>query len=133
LSEVATTLQLLELDKTVTMEDLVSSAAIVPEKFSTGQNQMLNFARAVIGKPSVLLLDESTSDIDPRNERIIYDYLRSHAQQMSVVSIIHKTEHIREYDKVYVMKQGTLQLAWDSRAQGPIGSESLSNVLKKLS
>lgn len=94
---------------------------------------MLNFARAVIGNPSVLLLDESTSDIDPHNERIIYDYLRCHAQNMSVVSIIHKTDHVQEYDKVYVMKQGTLQLAWDSKAQGPIASESLSSVLKELS
>lgn len=74
---------------------------------------MLNFARAVISRPSVLLLDESTSDIDPRNEGLIYEYLRNHSQNMSVVSIIHKIDHVKDYDKIYMMKQGTLQLIWD--------------------
>ena len=93
---------------------------------------MINFARAVISQPAILLLDESTSDIDPRNERIIYDYLRVHSKGMSVVSIIHKTDHIKEYDQVYVMRQGTLQLVWNAQIQGPICSENLSCVLKEL-
>ena len=132
LNDVFRILQQLELEQTVSIADLSSDQAIAPEKYSSGQNQMLNFARAVIANPSVLLLDESTSDIDPRNERLIYDYLRSHAKDMSVVSVIHKTDHIREYDKVFVMKQGTLELAWDAHVQGPIDSESLSSVLKEL-
>ncbi len=77
---------------------------------SVGQKQRLALARALIGDPLVVILDEITSAIDPENEKIIIQALLKLAQDKIVILISHKQSVIDCCDRIYSLDQGISHL-----------------------
>jgi len=75
---------------------------------SGGQRQRLALARALLGQPRILILDEATSSLDYESERIIYDNLEHIRQNRTVILISHRLSILREADRILVMDEGQL-------------------------
>ncbi|NEP02937.1 MAG: ABC transporter ATP-binding protein [Symploca sp. SIO2E9] len=75
---------------------------------SSGQKQLLAFARAAIRNPSILLLDEATASLDVGTEALIQKALDRMLQQRTAIIIAHRLSTIRNVDRILVLKQGQL-------------------------
>lgn len=73
---------------------------------SQGQRQLLSIARAALANPPVLILDEATSSIDSRTEKIVQDGMDKLMQGRTVFVIAHRLSTIRNADVIMVMDQG---------------------------
>ena len=76
------------------------------ENFSSGQKQKLGFARVLLKKADVILLDEVTSDLDGKTERQICNLIEEIAKKAIVLNIAHKPESIRRSKKIFLIKDG---------------------------
>ena len=77
-------------------------------KLSGGQKQRLAIARAVVRKPHILILDESTSALDANTEAsIVQDIYRLKAD-MTVIAVTHRLNTIQEFNKIIVLDQGAI-------------------------
>jgi subfamily B ATP-binding cassette protein MsbA len=86
------------------------------QRLSGGQRQRIALARAILRKPEVLILDESTSQIDMASELQIRATLQSMKGQMTIVIITHREALIALADDVYEMHHGVLTNVGDSDA-----------------
>jgi ABC-type multidrug transport system fused ATPase/permease subunit len=91
-------------------------------KLSGGERQRLVLARAILKKPSVLILDEATSSLDTENEVKIQEALERIQGKMTLIVIAHRLSTIRNADQVVVLDKGRVaqigrykQLASDKR------------------
>ncbi|KXL48996.1 hypothetical protein M433DRAFT_4998 [Acidomyces richmondensis BFW] len=75
-------------------------------KLSGGQRQRLAIARSIVRRPSILILDEATSAIDVRTERIVQNALDHVAKNRTTIVIAHRLSTIKKADKIIVLKQG---------------------------
>lgn len=75
---------------------------------SQGQRQLLNIARAAICDPPVLVLDEATSSVDSRTEKIIGEGMDHLMEGRTVIVIAHRLSTIRNSDLILVMEQGEI-------------------------
>lgn len=75
---------------------------------SQGQRQLLAIARAAIADPPVLILDEATSSIDTRTEKIVQDGMDKLMQGRTTFVIAHRLSTIRNADKILVLEQGRI-------------------------
>lgn len=75
---------------------------------SQGQRQLLAIARAAIADPPVLILDEATSSIDTRTEKIVQDGMDKLMQGRTTFVIAHRLSTIRNADKIIVLEQGRI-------------------------
>lgn len=75
---------------------------------SGGERQRLALARGILAahQSSIVLLDESTSSVDPQNEVAIYDNLLSHFAQQTVIAATHRLHMLARFDRVVVMDAG---------------------------
>ena len=73
---------------------------------STGQRQLLAIARAAIADPPVLILDEATSSIDTRTERIVQEGMDHLMAGRTTFVIAHRLSTIRNSDVIMVLDQG---------------------------
>lgn len=73
---------------------------------SGGERQRLSLARAILRKPSMLVLDEATSSLDSENEMRIQKAIESLHQQMTIVIITHRLSTIRHADVIHVLENG---------------------------
>jgi len=78
------------------------------QKLSGGQRQRIALARAILRKPEVLILDESTSQIDMASELKIRETLQAMKGQMTIIIITHREALIALADDVYHMQNGLL-------------------------
>lgn len=76
---------------------------------STGQRQLLSFARALSVDPKVLILDEATSSVDTETEMMIQDALRILLKGRTSIVIAHRLSTIREADQIIVMHKGEIR------------------------
>ncbi|KPG70133.1 peptidase domain-containing ABC transporter [Enterococcus sp. RIT-PI-f] len=72
--------------------------------FSTGEKQRIAVARALLRNPDILILDESTSNLDYLSERRIIEYLLNECE-MTVILITHRLQMAKIFDKILVLKE----------------------------
>ena len=78
------------------------------EELSQGQRQLLSIARAALNNPPVLILDEATSSIDTRTEKIVQDGMDELMKGRTVFVIAHRLSTIRNSDAIIVLEHGTI-------------------------
>ena len=74
--------------------------------FSSGQRQLLAFARALAFDPAILVLDEATSNIDTETEILIQDALTKLTKNRTTIVIAHRLSTIQHADKIIVLHKG---------------------------
>ncbi|MEE3917281.1 peptidase domain-containing ABC transporter [Pseudomonas viridiflava] len=82
--------------------------------FSGGQRQKLCLLRALMMRPDVLLLDESTSALDEQTELRIHHKLLTHLTNTTIITVSHRPSSLIGYDAIYRMNNGNLELIEDS-------------------
>lgn len=98
---------------------LLEEVALMPQGINTllsengsnisgGQRQRIAIARALIKKPKILILDESTSSLDRKNELNIDKYLNEYGATKITTS--HKVHTLKEMDNIYLIKDGEVIL-----------------------
>jgi len=75
---------------------------------SVGQRQLLSFARAVVGNPRVIILDEATANIDTHTEVLIQQALQKVLAGRTSIVIAHRLSTVRNADNIVVLDQGKL-------------------------
>ncbi|MBQ7011394.1 MAG: ABC transporter ATP-binding protein [Clostridia bacterium] len=76
--------------------------------FSTGQRQLLSFARAVATDPGVLILDEATANIDSVTEERIQNAISEISRGRTCVFIAHRLSTIRDCDVIFLLERGEI-------------------------
>lgn len=76
---------------------------------STGQKQLLSFARALAFDPAILALDEATSSVDSAAERLIQEALQRIMSERTSLVVAHRLSTIETADKILVLHQGKLR------------------------
>ena len=77
--------------------------------FSAGQRQLLSFARTLAFRPSVLILDEATANIDTETETLIQDALEKLMEGRTTIIVAHRLSTIQNCDKIIVMHKGEIR------------------------
>jgi len=77
--------------------------------FSSGQKQLLSFARALAFDPKVLILDEATSSVDTDTELLIRDALKVVMRGRTTMAIAHRLSTIQDMDRILVLHKGELR------------------------
>ncbi|KAJ5674297.1 uncharacterized protein N7477_004231 [Penicillium maclennaniae] len=73
---------------------------------SGGQRQRIAIARSIVSQPQILILDEATSSIDIKGERIVQAALDRVSKDRTTIMIAHRLSTVRRADKIIVMKDG---------------------------
>ena len=69
-------------------------------KISGGQSQRIGIARALIKKPSILILDESTNSLDSRTENQIFESIKKLQNELTIILISHSNNSLEICDKI---------------------------------
>ena len=78
------------------------------ENFSQGQRQLLSFARTVLHKPQILILDEATANIDTETEKLIQDSLEKIKNIGTMLIVAHRLSTIQNADQIIVLQHGEI-------------------------
>ena len=78
------------------------------DNVSQGEKQLLTIARAILGNPDILILDEATSTVDTRIEAILQEAIRQLLKDRTSFVIAHRLSTIRNADKILVLKDGEI-------------------------
>ena len=76
--------------------------------FSSGQRQLLSFARTVVHKPQILILDEATANIDTETEKIIQDSLEKMMNIGTMLIVAHRLSTIQHADNIICLQKGQI-------------------------
>jgi len=76
--------------------------------FSAGQRQLLSFARTILHKPSVMILDEATANIDTENELLIQDSLEKMKNIGTMLIVAHRLSTIQHADNIILLSHGQI-------------------------
>ena len=76
--------------------------------FSAGQRQLLSFARTIIHKPSVMILDEATANIDTETELLIQDSLEKMKNIGTMLIVAHRLSTIQHSDNIILLSKGKI-------------------------
>ncbi len=77
--------------------------------FSAGQRQLISFARALVYKPSLMILDEATANIDSETEGLIQESLEKMMNISTMLIVAHRLSTIQHADKIIVMQKGEIK------------------------
>ena len=77
--------------------------------FSAGQRQLLSFARTILHKPSVIILDEATANIDTETELLIQDSLERIKNIGTMLMVAHRLSTIQHSDNIIVLDHGEIK------------------------
>ncbi|OQE47140.1 hypothetical protein PENCOP_c001G04815 [Penicillium coprophilum] len=78
--------------------------------FTRGQWQLVSLARALLRKAQtkILVLDEISGSVDVETERLMFQVIRDHFEEATVVAVTHRLRCIRDFDKILIMKGGEI-------------------------
>jgi ABC-type multidrug transport system fused ATPase/permease subunit len=76
---------------------------------SQGQRQMITIARAMVAQPKIMILDEATSNVDTRTEKLIQEGLRKLMEGKTSFSIAHRLATIRDSNRIMVVNGGEIE------------------------
>ena len=76
--------------------------------FSAGQRQLLSFARTIVHKPAVMILDEATANIDTETELLIQDSLEKMMNIGTMLIVAHRLSTIQHADRIIVLSHGQI-------------------------
>ncbi|MCC8063563.1 MAG: ABC transporter ATP-binding protein/permease, partial [Clostridiales bacterium] len=76
--------------------------------FSAGQRQLLSFARTIIHKPDIMILDEATANIDTETELLIQDSLEKMRSVGTMLIVAHRLSTIQHADNIIVLSHGEI-------------------------
>lgn len=77
-------------------------------RLSTGEKQLISFARAIIANPRIFVLDEATSSVDTETEKIIQNAIQKVLQGRTSFIIAHRLSTIRSADRILVIEDGKI-------------------------
>ena len=77
--------------------------------FSSGERQLISFARAVVYEPRLMILDEATANIDSETEAIIQESLKKMMNISTMLIVAHRLSTIQHSDKIIVMSKGEIK------------------------
>lgn len=108
--------RIIEYSKYVNADNFISN---LPDKYetiinergsnlSTGQRQLISFARALSKEPKVLILDEATSSIDSETENLIQDAIKKIMSDRTTIAIAHRLSTIQDADVIHVIHKGRI-------------------------
>ena len=78
------------------------------QALSTGERQLLSFARTVAQNPKILLLDEATANIDGETEQSIKEALITLRSGRTTIAVAHRLSTIQDADQILVMSKGKI-------------------------
>ena len=98
------------MDKVVRMLDLEDKQSSMPGKLSGGQQQRVAIARALVSKPSIVLADEPTGNLDSRTSNDVVGLLKATSQQFrqTLVMITHNNEIAQLADRIIRIEDGKI-------------------------
>ncbi len=76
---------------------------------SAGERQLLSFARALVGDPAILILDEATSSVDPETERLIQEAITRITRRRTTLVVAHRLSTIQGADRILVVQAGRIR------------------------
>jgi ATP-binding cassette, subfamily B, bacterial len=77
-------------------------------KLSTGQKQLISFARAILANPKIFVLDEATSSVDTETEHLIKDAIQNILSGRTSFIIAHRLSTIKSADRILVIEKGKI-------------------------
>ena len=77
-------------------------------RLSTGQKQLISFARAILTNPSIFVLDEATSSVDTETEQLIQNAIQTVLEGRTSFIIAHRLSTIRSADRILVIQNGKI-------------------------
>ena len=77
-------------------------------RLSTGQKQLISFARAILTNPSIFVLDEATSSVDTETEQLIQHAIQKVLAGRTSFIIAHRLSTIRSADRILVIQNGKI-------------------------
>jgi ATP-binding cassette subfamily B protein len=115
-------------DESITREEVIAACEFVgadaiiqklPEGYDTrlsergsglsaGERQLISFARIIVFKPKVLILDEASANLDSQTEQLIQHALHVVSQQRTTIVIAHRLSTIMGADRIIVMSRGQI-------------------------
>lgn len=78
------------------------------KEISDGERQLLSYARTIIADPEIIILDEATSKIDLKTEKLIGDSLKKYFKNKTIITIAHRLSTIVDADKIILLKEGRI-------------------------
>ena len=79
------------------------------KNFSSGERQLISFARALVYRPSLMMLDEATANIDSESETIIQQSLEKMMSISTMIIVAHRLSTIQHSDRIIVMQKGEIK------------------------
>jgi ATP-binding cassette subfamily B protein len=106
--------------------------------FSTGQRQLISFARAIAHSPAILVLDEATANIDTETEKLVQYSIERITRRRTAILIAHRLSTVRGCDMIYVISDGKITeqgrheelMEIDGTYAGLVNEESKREVTK---
>jgi ATP-binding cassette subfamily B protein len=99
-------------------------------KLSGGQRQRIAIARAILKDPAILVLDEATSSLDARSERLVQEALEKLMENRTTIIIAHRLSTIRKADRILVIKEGRIAESGSHRELSSVENGIYHNLLK---
>ncbi len=79
------------------------------KNFSSGERQLISFARALVYQPSLMILDEATANIDSETETVIQQSLEKMMNISTMIIVAHRLSTIQHSDRIMVMQKGEIK------------------------
>ena len=78
------------------------------KNLSLGEKQLISFARTAIKKNKIVILDEATSSLDIKTEKIIYNNMKKYFVDSTVIIIAHHLQMVKECERILVIDNGEI-------------------------